>query len=135
MALRVLCYFEFVLRCCLIFRRISAVSFAVVIILGVASFVVTFAALLVKDHFTGFVILDRIPQKTPEMVASVLNKYLDRMDIQEFSTSTMGKNSPEKVYEGAFSINDNCGRSTTDSERPGLSRQHEQTRKEGSIPN
>jgi transposase InsO family protein len=28
----------------------------------------------VKDHFTGFVILDCIPRKTPEMVASVLNK-------------------------------------------------------------
>jgi IS30 family transposase len=29
----------------------------------------------IKDHFTGFVILDCIPRKTPSMVAGVLNKW------------------------------------------------------------
>jgi hypothetical protein len=29
----------------------------------------------IKDRFTGFVIMDCIPRKTPELVASVLNKW------------------------------------------------------------
>ena len=59
----------------------------------------------IKDHFTGFVILDCIPRKTPELVASVLNKWFGSYGYPKILHTDNGKEFTGKVIINAMRAN------------------------------